>query len=123
MDGSQQHREDRTKKLTPAEEIWHELVLSGIGGSTVQEAKFNLSYVEYQDWVAYANRRGSLNPSIRVEQALAMVCYLLTRGFKIKKETGAVYELNDFMPHAGEFKIEEKELTFESVARTLGVKV
>lgn len=98
-------------------------MLNGIGGQTVEEAKANLSYVEYLDWAAYVNRRGSLNLGIRIEQGLAMVCLFLARGFKIKKETGQAFELKDFMSHVGEFEIEEQEVTMESVAKTLGLKV
>lgn len=42
-----------TKKLTPADEVWHELVLNGIGGCTIREAKERIDYDEYRAWVAY----------------------------------------------------------------------
>ena len=56
------------KKLTPADEVWHELVLNGVGGSTIAEAKERLSYAEYRAWVAYLkDKRGSLHPGHRLE--------------------------------------------------------
>jgi hypothetical protein len=97
------------------------LVLNGIGGRTVEEAKFNLSHVEFLDWVTYANSKGTLNLGLRVEYGLAMVCYLLTRGFKIKKESGASFQVQDFLPHIHQEE-EGEDVTFESVARALGVK-
>ena len=41
------------EKLTPADEVWHELVLNGIGGCTIREAKERIDYDEYRAWVAY----------------------------------------------------------------------
>lgn len=96
-------------------------MLNGIGGRTVEEAKFNLSRVEFLDWVAYANSKGTLNLGLRVEYGLAMVCYLLTRGFKLKKESGAPFQVQDFLPHIRQDE-EGEDVTFESVARALGVK-
>lgn len=97
------------------------MVLNGIGGRTVDEAKFNLSYVEYLDWAAFINRRGSINLGVRMEQGLAMVCLLLTQGFKIKKNDGQNFTLKDFLPHIAEDH--DQELTVESVARSLGVNM
>ncbi len=96
-------------------------MLNGIGGQTVEEAKFNMSHVEFLDWVAYANTKGTLNLGIRMEYGLAMVCYLLTRGFKLKKESGAAFQVHDFLPHIRQ-ENDGEDVTFESVARALGVK-
>lgn len=96
-------------------------MLNGIGGRTVEEAKFNLSYVEYLDWAAFVNKRGSINQGVRIEQGLAMVCLLLTQGFKIKKGSGQSFMLQDFLPHIAEDH--DQELTVESVAKSLGVNM
>ena len=97
-------------------------MLNGIGGRTVEEAKANLSNVEFLDWVAYANQKGTLNLGIRLEWGVAMICMLLSKGFKIKREGGGDFKLQDFMPHIRKDDDEESELTFEMAAQALGVK-
>jgi hypothetical protein len=96
-------------------------VLCGIGGRTVEEAKANLSYVEFLDWCTYANKTGTLNLGLRLEHGLAMVAFLLTKGFKIKKDNNKQFTLQDFLPHIQPEESEDGEVTLESAMRALGV--
>lgn len=99
-------------------------MLNGIGGRTVSEAKANLPYAEYLDWVGYANSKGTLNLGLRLEYGFALIAFLLTKGFKLKKENGAQFQLQDFLQHIGRNSDEEPgEVTFEQAMRALGVKL
>lgn len=82
-----------TKKLTPADEVWHELVLNGIGGCTIREAKERIDYDEYRAWVAYLKKRGSLNGSYRLEWSAGSVSRDSGQGRGVKCEP------DDFRPH------------------------
>ena len=61
-----------SKKVGSAEELLCELVLNGIGGCTIAEAKRNLSAEEVQIWAEYRRRRGTLHLGLRLEQLFAM---------------------------------------------------
>ena len=99
-------------------------MLNGIGGRTVDEAKFNLSHVEFLDWVAYANQKGTLNLGLRIEYGFALLAFLLTKGFKIKKDGNQQFTLQDFMPHIKSDDDEDSDgVTLTAVARALGVKM
>jgi hypothetical protein len=74
--------------------VWHELVLHGIGGCTIAEAKERLSYAEALDWFAYIRKRGSLHDGMRVEAAAALISVVLNR------VNGGKADMADFMPHA-----------------------
>ncbi|KAF0804933.1 phage protein [Alcanivorax xiamenensis] len=53
--------------------MWHELVLHGVGGRTIAEAKERLTYEEARSWFAYIQKRGSLHFGRRLEQIIAMI--------------------------------------------------
>lgn len=91
-------------------------MLHGVGGCTVEEAKERLSYVEYQSWVAYLKKRGSLNPGPRLEGGFALVAHLICVAAGIKHKTGRAMQISDFMPHAEH----EEELTVDKVMTALG---
>jgi hypothetical protein len=74
--------------------VWHELVLAGIGGATVAEAKQRLQYVEFLDWLTYRRMRGSLNMGSRMESGFALIASL------ISSACGGNAKPVDFMPHA-----------------------
>nr|WP_080995474.1 hypothetical protein [Thiopseudomonas alkaliphila] len=74
--------------------MWHELVLNGVGGNTIAEAKSRISYPEFLAWLAYRDKRGSLNIGRRVEQAVGLLSKLLL-DMNQKNDLNAV----DFMPH------------------------
>nr|WP_122711070.1 hypothetical protein [Pseudomonas viridiflava] len=72
----------------------HELVLNGIGGCTIADAKANISWSEVLAWSAYRDKYGSLNPMRRSELSSAMIA------FQINRANGGTAELIDFMPNA-----------------------
>jgi hypothetical protein len=70
------------------------LVLHGIGGNTIAQAKENLTQREALAWARYIAKRGSLNVGTRIEQGIARlaVIWIHTQGGKA--------QMADFMPHA-----------------------
>lgn len=74
--------------------MFHELVLHGIGGRTVAEAKENLEATEVRRWVAYIRRHGSLNVGSRVAQSCAIVAMVVARSLGGSKTA----KVEDFMP-------------------------
>ena len=74
--------------------MWHELVLHGVGGATIEQAKQQMTYAEFQDWVKFRNMRGSLFTGNRLESGFALMAYMISRA------TGNKHEIVDFMPHA-----------------------
>ncbi|WP_328310531.1 phage tail assembly protein T [Pseudomonas guariconensis] len=78
--------------------MWHELVLCGIGGRTIAEAKERLSFPEFRAWVKYRKLRGSLHLGMRVERGAALLATLYANAHT--KEGG--FTLYDFMPHEAE---------------------
>lgn len=110
--------------------MWHELVLHGIGGRTIAEAKERLSYAEALDWYEYIARRGSLNWGTRLEGGFALLAYFIANkvsGFdsrgkpvgQLKKAGGQPFEMADFMPHAEkeEEDIDSKIMKYFGVQR------
>lgn len=72
----------------------HELVLNGIGGCTIAEAKANISYSEVLAWSAYRDKYGTLNLGRRLELGTAIIAQQVNRG------AGGKADLVDFMPNA-----------------------
>ncbi|WP_218646841.1 hypothetical protein [Acinetobacter sp. SwsAc6] len=70
------------------------MVLSGIGGCTIAEAKSNITNAEVSQWVAFRNKRGSLFIGRRIEQGFGnlIATYLGSKGAKDVKA-------QSFMPH------------------------
>lgn len=58
------------------DEFWHELVLNGVGGRTIAEAKERMSLAEFESWWAYRQRRGVLNIGLNVERSVAVLSSL-----------------------------------------------
>lgn len=56
-----------------------------------------MSYGEYLRWVAYRNKRGSLNVGMRVERGTAMLAMLYAN--RHRKEGAKPLTIYDFMPH------------------------
>jgi hypothetical protein len=69
--------------------------LSGIGGSTIAEAKQRLSYHEFLRWVRYREDRGSLNVGMRVERNIAVLASMFAN---VNTKQGG-YTMYDFAPH------------------------
>lgn len=108
--------------MTPEEEIWHELVLNGIGGQTVAEAKQKLTVSEFREWVKYRNLRGTLSTPRRLEQAIARACHLICIAAGIKKDAdlNTPFSTIDFMPHEDGYQEAQREPTLEEfVARAI----
>lgn len=68
-------------------------MLSGIGGTTIAEAKAALSYAEVLAWVAYRDKHGSLSLVRRVELAAGLIA------LQVHRSGGGKADLYDFMPH------------------------
>ena len=81
-------------------------MLCGIGGKTIEEAQRRLTISEFNRWVEYRNKRGTLNLGRRIERAAALTVYHSTQR---KKTSGEDWSLWDFMPHE-----EEPELSLDS---------
>lgn len=91
--------------------MWHELVLCGIGGKTVAEAKANLSYREALNWFAYSRQRGGLRHTERL---------LATIATQINRLTGGQAEITDFLPTLGpSTKSDEREADIGEVMNIL----
>lgn len=73
-----------------------ELVLNGIGGSTLAEAELNISHKELMEWRAYRQKYGSLFFGRRLEQSFGSWMALYT-GFKVKE--GTKVDPYVYMPH------------------------
>lgn len=80
--------------MSATDEVWHELVLAGVGGRTVAEAKECLQYAEFLDWLTYRRMRGSLSMNNRMESGFALIASLISRA------CGGTASQSDFMPHA-----------------------
>lgn len=78
-------------------------MLNGVGGRTIAEAKMNMTNAEVSQWVAFVNKRGSLNIGRRIEQAFGgfTATYLMSKGAK------------DVDPLAFMVHEEQEELSFE----------
>ena len=70
------------------------MVLNGIGGCTIAEAKSNITNAEVSQWVAFRNKRGSFFTGRRIEQGFGnlIATYLGLKGAKDVKA-------RSFMPH------------------------
>ena len=70
------------------------MVLNGIGGCTIAEAKSNITNAEVSHWVAFRNKRGSFFTGRRIEQGFGnlIATYLGSKGAKDVKA-------QSFMPH------------------------
>lgn len=86
-------------------------MLSGVGGKTIAEAKQSMSWVEFNRWVAYRNKRGSLNPGLRLELVLARFQALWANAKMGKSE---------FKPSDFTGCIDEPELTIEELLTNWG---
>ncbi|MDR0259623.1 MAG: hypothetical protein LBE51_13640 [Acidovorax sp.] len=73
------------------------MVLAGIGGRTVAEARRNISWAEFQAWMQYRAKHGPLHTQSHIEHAAALVAYMVSstvpRG---KGQRGPEYA--DFLP-------------------------
>lgn len=92
--------------------MWHELVLNGVGGRTIAEAKLRITHDEYLSWLAYMQKRGSLNQGTRGDVAMARL------QFQINRTMGGNAEYVDFLPNRGD----HDESSISDIAKLMGVK-
>ncbi len=76
--------------------------MCGIGGRTIAEAKLNISYPEFLQWIQYRNLRGSFHVGMRIEQSIAMIASMYANAHSKK---GTTFSQKDFMPHADDAPI------------------
>lgn len=79
--------------MSPLDEVWHELVLAGVGGRTIEEAKERMSFAEFNQWMKYRRLRGSFFVGNRLESGFALIAWMIHRAF------GGTKEMSAFMPH------------------------
>lgn len=91
--------------------MWCELVMHGIGGRTIAEAKRRLTYSEFCTWMRFRQRRGSLHTGMRIERGTAMLATLYANA---KSKNGG-FTVYDFMPHE-----DEPELSLEQAMQMWG---
>ena len=77
-----------------SEEFWCELVINGIGGRTIEEAKQKISPEEFKIWWAYHKKYGSFFFGKRVEQAVGRLHSDMV-AIGIRKEQNPFH----YMPH------------------------
>ena len=95
--------------------MWHQLVLHGIGGRTIAEAKRSISDREFRRWLKYIEKNGTLDWGMRLEGGFALLAFLIANKVSnvvptgrgqlqpvgvIKKQNGQKFAIRDFMPHA-----------------------
>ncbi|MBF9841353.1 phage tail protein [Enterobacter hormaechei] len=100
--------------------MWCELVLNGIGGRTIAEAKERLSFREFQQWVQYRQKYGNLNPMMRTEWGAALVSSVLANVNRTKNTPA--FSIADFAPHiaAVEREAANEPIKLEDAMRTWG---
>ncbi|EAR2628810.1 phage tail protein [Salmonella enterica] len=100
--------------------MWCELVLNGIGGCTIAEAKVRLSFREFQQWIQYRQKYGNLNPMMRTEWGAALVSSVLANVNRTKNTPA--FSIADFAPHiaAVEREAANEPIKLEEAMRTWG---
>ncbi|RTY47437.1 phage tail protein [Enterobacter hormaechei subsp. steigerwaltii] len=100
--------------------MWCELVLNGIGGRTIAEAKERLSFCEFQQWVQYRQKYGNLNLMMRTEWGAALVSSVLANVNRTKNTPA--FSIADFAPHiaAVEREAANEPIKLEDAMRTWG---
>ena len=89
-----------------------ELVLNGVGGRTVEEAKECMSYAEALMWQEFLEKRGTVHIGMRLEACTALIATMMNRRW------GGKATMETFMPH-----LEEKESSLEDVMKELVMAV
>lgn len=68
-------------------------------------------------WLAYIQKRGTLNDGMRLEVRTAQIMHLICSAAKLRKEDGSKFEVKDFVLHKNET---DTEVTFENALRAFG---
>lgn len=83
-----------------------------LGGRSIEEWKYSISYEEAQNWMAFRNKRGGMDLSMRLEFLFARLSYQVHHAAGGKKT-----EFSEFMRFQ-----EEEEASFDDFAKFVGVK-
>lgn len=92
--------------------MWHDLVLHGVGGSTVEEAKETLTHDEFVAWCSFMRKRGMVNLSDRMDAGFAMLAHVICA------VNGRKTKVSDFMPK----RQQEEPASIQSVFGMLKAK-
>ena len=85
-----------------------ELVLNGVGGRTVDEAKECMSYAEALLWQEYLEKRGTVHIGMRLEACTALLAMVINRS------VGGKATMDDFLSH-----FDERQPTVEEAMKEL----
>ncbi len=88
-------------------------MLNGIGGRTVLEAKQNMPYDEFLNWITYRRQRGTLNLGMRLEWLFARAAY---------QNAGKNAKFEDIMRYDDEPEKEDRQATLSDLMRSIGMK-
>lgn len=84
-------------------------MLAGVGGRTIAQAKRNISWPEFQAWLAYREAHGSLHQAHRLERGFALVAHTVASTIPRRKGAkGPKFE--DFMPRRAKAQEEAMSL-------------
>lgn len=85
-------------------------MLSGIGGSSIREAKERITSAEASRWFEYIQEYGSINVARRIDRGFALLAQLLCNVHKLKVG-GKTPVLEDFLPRRAQQ--DEDEITHD----------
>lgn len=77
--------------------------MHGIGGKTIEEVQRNLSVPEVMKWLAYRQKRGTLNWGMRIERGAALLASIYVNAHRSKGTPRQ--SIHAFMPNAGDVEI------------------
>lgn len=103
--------------------FWHELVLAGVGGRTIAEAKARLTYNEAQSWFLYMQERGTFSLGQRIDEMSATLGYMLAAVNGVKNKS-----VEDYLPDRSKPKRKDKKIDLKrkvgvnELAAVLGAK-
>lgn len=87
--------------------------MNGIGGRTIAEAQASLSYREFMLWMAYRQKRGSLNWGMRAEVSSGRLAALYANSKRNPQKTPEPFHIHEFAPH-----MDQPQLSLEEAMQT-----
>lgn len=90
----------------------YDLVLHGVGGSTVEEARATMTHDEFVGWCSYMRKRGTVDLAARMDAGFAMLAHVMCA------VNGRKTKVSDFMPK----RQDEQPASIESVFGMLKAK-
>lgn len=85
--------------------FWHELVLAGVGGRTITEAKAAMTYNEAQAWWLYMQERGTLSLGQRIDEMAARIAHMLAAVNGVKNA-----KFEDYLPERAKYKKKKEKV-------------